>query len=277
MIKALFNYSFIQNALIAGILASIVCGIIGTIIVEKKLVMMSGGIAHTSFGGIGLGYLIGIEPILGAFLFSILAALGISYIGRGAKTNSDSLIGIFWSMGMAIGILFVAMMPGYPPDMTSYLFGDILTVSTTYLYIMGIVVFIIVVTIMLLFNYWRAYLFDEEFSKVLGVPTIFIENLLFILIALTIVVLLKVVGMILVIALLTIPPAIAKFFTYDLKKMMILSIMVGIILCILGLYISYQFNIASGATIILLSGITYFLSTFISRGRKKIKDSCKNE
>ncbi|MGO1527615.1 MAG: metal ABC transporter permease [Senegalia sp. (in: firmicutes)] len=266
MILEAFKYDFFTKAFFASILASIVCGIIGTIIVEKKLVMMSGGIAHTSFGGIGLGYLLGFEPIIGAFLFSIIAAVSISNINRRARTNSDALIGIFWSVGMSLGIFFVSLMEGYPPDMTSYLFGDILTVSDFSMNIMVVANIVVVVSVVFLFNYWKGYLFDEEFSRVLGIPTNFLEYFLFIMIALTIVVLLKVVGIILVIALLTIPPAIAKLFTYDLKNMMILSIIIGVIFTVSGLFISYAFDIASGATIILLSAISYFLIAFI-KGR----------
>lgn len=269
MISELFKYSFLQNAFFAAILSSIVFGIIGTIIVEKKMVMMSGGIAHTSFGGIGLGYLVGIEPIIGALFFSIMAALGISYINKRAKTNSDALLGMFWSIGMALGILFIAFTPGYPPDMTSYLFGDILTVSNLSIKMMIIVDIIVLISIVALFNYWKTYLFDEEFSKVIGLPVVLLENFLLVLIALTIVILLKVVGIILVIALLTIPPAIAKFYTYDLKKMMIISTIVGMIFSLTGLYISYQFNIASGATIILLLGGAYFLSYILNLFKKR--------
>lgn len=263
MIEALIKYTFIQNAFIAAILASIVCGIIGTIIVEKKLVMLSGGIAHTSFGGIGLGYYLGIEPIYGALFFSITVALAVSQIHRKMQTYSDSLIGMFWSIGMALGILFIAITPGYPPDMTTYLFGDILTVSSLSIKMMIVIDIVTVFIIVTLFSYWKSYLFDEEFSKILGLPTLFLEKLLFILIALAIVILIKVVGIILVIALLTIPPSIAKLITYDLKKLMIISIILGIVFSVLGLYLSYKFNIASGATIILVSGISYFITAVI--------------
>ncbi|WP_432404069.1 metal ABC transporter permease [Wukongibacter sp. M2B1] len=271
MIKVLFSYTFIQNAFMAAILVSIVCGIIGTIITQKRLVSMSGGIAHASFGGIGLGYLLGIEPIIGGLIFSVLASLGISTIKRKTNTNSDTLIGMFWSVGMALGILFIALTPGYPPDMTSYLFGDILTVSSLYIKMMAILSFIIVLFITSIFNYWRAYLFDEEFTKVLGVNTLALEYTLFILISLTIVIIIKVVGIILVIALLTIPPAVAKLFTYDLKKMMILASLLGAVFSIGGLFISYQYNIPSGATIILLSVIGYFIATFIGKAFEKSK------
>ncbi|WFD10981.1 metal ABC transporter permease [Tepidibacter hydrothermalis] len=265
MIETLFSYNFMKNALMAAILSSVVCGIIGTIIVEKKLVSMSGGIAHVSFGGIGLGYLLGIEPIIGGLVFSVFASIGISTINRKTNTNSDALIGMFWSVGMALGILFIALTPGYPPDMTSYLFGDILTVSSIYIKIMIILSLIILISIYSIFNYWKAYLFDEEFIHVLGINTVFLEYFLFILIALSIVVLIKVVGIILSIALLTIPPAIAKLFTYDIKNIMLLSTLLGIVFNVLGLIISYQYNIPSGATIILLSVIGYLVAIVLSK------------
>ncbi|MTI48288.1 metal ABC transporter permease [Sporosalibacterium faouarense] len=263
MIEAIFKYTYLQNAFLSAVLASIACGIIGTIIIEKKLVMLSGGIAHTSFGGIGLGYYIGIEPIYGAFVFAIISALGIAQVSKKIHTYSDALIGMFWSLGMALGILFIAITPGYPPDMTSYLFGDILTVSSSSIIMMSMIDLIIVIVIFSLYNYWKAYFFDEEFSKVIGIPTEILEKILFIMIALTIVVLIKLVGIILVIALLTIPPSIAKLLSYNLMNIMLISIIVGVVLCILGLYLSYRFDIASGATIILTSGATYFISAFI--------------
>jgi len=269
MIEALFNYTFFQNAFVAAILASIVCGIIGTIITQKGLVSMSGGIAHTSFGGIGLGYLLGIEPIIGGLVFSILASLGISTIKRKINTNSDTLIGMFWSVGMALGILFIALTPGYPPDMTSYLFGDILTVSSLYIKMMILLSIIIIFSITSIFNYWRGYLFDEEYTKVLGVNTLFLEYILYVLISLSIVILIKVVGIILAIALLTIPPAIAKIFTYNFRDMMILSSLLGAVFCISGLFISYIYNIPSGSTIILLSAIVYFLIAALMKYSKK--------
>lgn len=265
MIEALFKYTFMQNAFIASILTGIVCGIIGTIIVEKRLVSMSGGIAHASFGGIGLGYLLGIEPIIGGLVFAVMSSLGIATIKRKTNTNSDSLIGIFWSVGMALGILFISLTPGYPPDMTSYLFGDILTVSSFYLKIMAVLSLIIVVSITIMFNYWKAYLFDEEFAKVIGLRTLVFEYFLFILVSLTIVILIKVVGIILSIALLTIPSAIAKLVSYDLKKIMIFSSLLGAVFNIAGLIVSYRYNIPSGSTIILLSVIGYFLVAIISR------------
>lgn len=270
MIEAL-QYTFVQNALIGAVLASIACGIIGSIIVEKKLVMMSGGIAHSTFGGIGLGYYLNIEPIIGGLLFSVLAAIGIVNIKRKTNIHSDTIIGIFWAIGMALGILFIALAPGYPPDITSYLFGDILMVTRWDIIFMLIIDILIFLTISTLFVYWNAFLFDDEFANTLGIRTRLFDYVLFILIACTIVVLIKVVGIILVMALLTVPPAMAKQFSKSLKVMMFISVGIGILFCISGLMLSYLYNIPSGATIILLSGFVYFTTINFQKKKRKRK------
>lgn len=272
MIKALFEYQFLRNAVLAGILASVVCGIIGVIIIEKKLVMMSGGIAHTSYGGVGLGYLLGFEPIIGAFIFSICAALGIGFIKRRGKAESDVIIGLFWSLGMALGILFIALMPGYPPDLSSYLFGSILSVTKSNLLLAACLTLIVIFVIVMLFNDWKAYLFDEEFAAIKGVRTAFLEYLLLILIAMTVVVLIRVVGIILVLALLTAPAAMASVFTSSLKKRMIYAILLGNIFCFAGLWISYELNVASGAVIVTLS----VTSCLISYGIRSLYNKIRN-
>lgn len=269
MIEALLKYQFLQNALFSGILASVVCGIIGVVIVEKKLVMMSGGIAHTAYGGVGLGYLMGFEPIIGAFLFSICAALGVGYIKRKGGVRSDVVIGLFWSLGMALGILFIALMPGYPPDLSSYLFGSILSVTKTNLYLMIILTFIVTLVIVILYNDWKAYLFDEEFATIIGIKTAFLEYLLLVLVAMTVVVLIRVVGIILVLALLTAPAATAGMLTSNLKNRMIYSILIGNVFCMSGLWISYELNIASGATIVILSVLCYLLTYSVNLARQK--------
>ncbi len=268
---SVFQYQFIQNATIASILASIVCGIIGVIIVEKKLVMMSGGIAHTSYGGVGLGYLLGFEPIIGAFFISVLAAFGIGFIKRKGSTRSDVVIGLFWSLGMALGILFIALMPGYPPDLSSYLFGNILSVTRADLYLMAILTLIVVLVIVTLFNYWKSYMFDEEFAYILGIKTAFLEYLLFILIAMSVVVLIRVVGIILVLALFTAPPAVAELMSKSLKLRMILSIVISNIFCLGGLFLSYVLNISSGAVIVILSAIGYLIVYVASSIKFRIK------
>ncbi|MBS7527973.1 metal ABC transporter permease [Fusibacter paucivorans] len=276
MLLSILQYQFIQNAMIASIFASIVCGIIGVIIVEKKLVMMSGGIAHTSYGGVGLGYYLGFEPIIGAFFISILAAMGICFIKRKGGTRSDVVIGLFWSLGMALGILFIALMPGYPPDLSSYLFGSILSVTRADLYLMAVVTLIVVLVISTLFHYWKAYMFDEEFAYLLGIKTAWLEYLLFILIAMSVVVLIRVVGIILVLALFTAPPAIAERLTKSLKLRMIFSVIIGSVFCLAGLFASYVINIASGAVIVILAASVYMMVYIVTSIKKsmRIKKSC---
>lgn len=264
MIEALFQYAFLRNAVLSAVLVSIVCGIMGTIIIEKKLVMMSGGIAHVAFGGIGLGFLLNISPMLGALTFAIFAVLGITYIKSKVNTDPDVLMGIFWSVGMALGILFIAFTPGYPPEMSSYLFGDILMVSRMDLNIMAMLTIIIILVILAFLNPIKSFIFDEEFAAVSGINTKALEYLLFVLIALTVVVLIRAVGIILIIALLVIPPATIKQFTYDLQKIMLFSVLLGVFFCFLGLWGSYQFHIASGPTIILVSALSYLLISIAS-------------
>jgi len=261
MIQAIFEYQFMQNAIIAGVLASIVCGIIGVMIVEKKLVMMSGGIAHTAYGGVGLGYLLNFPPILGAFFFAIAAAFGIGFIKRKGGTRADVIISMFWSLGMALGILFIALRPGYPPDLSSYLFGNILSVTRADLWLMLILAFLVLAVVTLLYQDWKNYLFDEEFAFVMGKPTGFMEYLLLLLVALTVVVLIRVVGIILVISLLAAPAAIAEMITRRFEQRMGYAIVFGLITTLGGLTISYYWNVASGASIVLLSAAIYLLFT----------------
>ena len=261
----ILQYEFIQNALIAGLLASVACGIVGVYVVVKRIVSISGGIAHASFGGIGLGYFLGINPVLGAMFFAIASAMGIGLIIRRVRLPEDTAIGILWAMGMALGIIFIGLTPGYAPDLFSYLFGNILTVPTLDLVLMLILDIVIILVVVLLYKELLFLSFDEEFSTVVGVPTTRLYLLLLCLVALTVVVLIRVVGIILVIALLTIPAAIARHFTYSLKKMMLLAILLGIVFTFSGLWLSYLLDLASGATIILVSGLALFISFGVSR------------
>ncbi|GAG65606.1 unnamed protein product, partial [marine sediment metagenome] len=199
------QYEFMRNALLAGLLAAIACGIIGTYVIVKRMVFISGGIAHASFGGIGLGYLLGINPVLGALFFATASALGMGLVTRRTKLPEDTAIGILWAMGMALGVIFIGLAPGYAPDLFSYLFGNILTVPLSDLVMMLILDVIIISVVFLLYKEFLALSFDEEFSTVVGMPTERLYLILLGLIALTVVVLIRVVGIILVIALLTIP------------------------------------------------------------------------
>lgn len=267
MFEAIFKYTFLQNALIAALLCAVLCGLIGVILSEKKMLMMSGGIAHTAYGGVGLGFLIGFEPIFTAGIFAAASAVIIGFVRRKSSVHSDIIISLLWSLGMASGVLFTTLMPSFPPDMNSYLFGNILTVTKSDLLIMAVVTLTVLFAVVLLFNDWKAFLFDSQFCKVSGIKTAFLEYLLLILTALSIVVLIRVVGIILVIALLSAPSACAAFFSKTLSGRMCLAGILSFIFCFIGLCFSYYLGIASGASIVFISVITYFLMFLL----KKIK------
>lgn len=259
----IFQYQFMQRALIAAVLVSVACGVVGSYVVIKRIVSLSGAISHAAFGGVGIGYFLGVNPVLAAIPFSIISAIAIGGVKQITSISEDTSIGILWSVGMAIGVIFINLTPGYAPDLFSYLFGSILTVNNTDLYIMLILDIIILSTVYLFRREFLAVSFDEEFSKVVGLPALLVYMLLLALVALSVVVLIKVVGVILLIALFTIPAAISKQYTYNLKNLMILATILGIILTVIGLILSYVFNLASGATIVMVLatafGISYYL------------------
>lgn len=268
MIDAL-QYEFMRNALLAAVLVSVACGIVGTFVVTKKIVFISGGIAHAAFGGIGLGYLLGVNPVITAIPFSLLSALTIGTISKRIKISEDSAIGILWATGMALGVLFIALAPGYAPDLFSYLFGSILTVPNSDIALMLALDLIIIILVTLTFKELRAISFDEEYSRISGVPTQTLYLLLLCLVALSIIVLIRVVGIILIIALLTIPTVIAKQFTFHLRKLMVYSIACAVVLTVLGLWISYLFNIPSGATIVLVLSAAFLVSVVVKKAKRR--------
>jgi len=261
----IFQYEFMRNAVIAAVLVNIACGIVGTYVVIKKIVFISGGISHAAFGGIGLGYFLGIPPIVAAIPFSLISAITIGLISKRSKLSEDAAIGIIWAVGMASGIIFINLTPGYAPDLFRYLFGNILTIPVSDLYIMFAMDLIIILIVALFFKEFYAISFDEEFSTVTGIPNRILYLVILCMVALSVVVLIRIVGIILVIALLTIPSSICRQFTYNMKKLIISSIVTGIILTITGLWISYLLDLASGATIILLLALVFLLSFFIKK------------
>jgi zinc transport system permease protein len=256
----LFRYQFFYNAFISALLASIACGFIGTYIVARRIVFISGGITHSSFGGIGISYYLGFNPVLGAAVFSILSALGIEYISKKTEVREDSAIGILWSMGMALGIIFIFLTPGYSPNLMTYLFGSILTVNTTDLLLMGLNTLIIVVFFLIFYRIILYISFDEEFARAHKVPVMLFNNILLIMVALTIVLSIRVVGIILVISFLTLPQTTANIFTKDFKKMIGFSVLFGCLGSFSGLIISYYANIPSGASIIFSFAVIFIVA-----------------
>lgn len=259
----LLHYEFMRNAIAAGILASIACGIIGVYVVVKRIVFISGGIAHASFGGVGLGYYLDINPIFGVLPFSIASALSMGLVSKRSKIPEDTAIGILWALGMSIGIIFVSLTPGYAPDLMTYLFGNILTVPFSDVLLMLTLDTVIILVVYSFYKEFLALCFDEEFTEVLGVPAERLYLVLLCLIALTVVVLIRVVGIILVIALLTIPAALSRQLTSDLKKMMMLAILFGAVFSIGGICLSYIYDLPSGATIVLVMSLVYLVHSLV--------------
>lgn len=255
----LVGYRFFVYALIAAFLVSFSCALIGSYIVSRRMVFISGGITHASFGGIGLGYFLGIPPLVGAGIFAVISALGFDFMARQSKIRQDSVIGIMWSLGMAIGIVFVYLTPGYAPNLMSYLFGNILAVSRTDILLM---VGLAILNTLFFLIFYRTILylaFDEEFLKALKIKTEILNSILMALVALTIVITIRVVGIILVISLLTIPQVTASLLTQSFKTMILQSLLFGLVASFGGLFISYYLNIPSGATIIFCSVLIFGL------------------
>jgi zinc transport system permease protein len=261
------GFEFFRNALLAGVLASIACGIIGTYVVVRRMVSVSGGISHAAFGGVGLGYYLGIDPLLGATVFTVATALGMGALEIRARQQMDTIIGAVWAAGMALGILFVYLTPGFAPDLFSYLFGNILLVPRGDILLMAVLVAIIVAIVGLFYLEFQAVTFDPDYARVMNLPVERLSLLLLVLVALTVVMLIRVVGIILVIALLTIPAAISRLYTGRVWSMMLLAIGLGALFTLIGIGLSYVLNVPSGATIILVSTAAYAAALGIRGGR----------
>lgn len=247
------QYDFIQNALISGVLISIAAGIIGSLVVVNKITFLTGGIAHSSYGGIGLAIYLGIPVLFGATVFAVITAIIIAIITLKNRTRIDAIIGMMWASGMAIGIIFVDLTPGYNVDLMSYLFGSIVAVSNEDIYYMTILDLFIIGIVVYFYKEILAVSYDSEFASLRGINVKFFYTLILILAALCVVAAIKAVGLILVIALLTIPTYLAETFASKLSSMMIISSVLATIFTILGLIVSYLYDISSGASIIMVA------------------------
>lgn len=247
------QYDFIQNALISGILISIAAGIIGSLVVVNKITFLTGGIAHSSYGGIGAAIFFGIPVLLGATIFAVITAILIAIITLKNRTRIDAIIGMMWASGMAIGIIFVDLTPGYNVDLMSYLFGSIIAVSSDDIQYMILMDIFIIGVVVYFYKEILAVSYDSEFATLRGINVKFFYTLILILAALCVVAAIKAVGLILVIALLTIPTYLAETFASKLSTMMIISSILATIFTILGLIFSYMYDISSGASIIMVA------------------------
>ena len=255
----LLQYSFFSNALIIGILSGLACGIIGSFIVIKKISFISGSIAHASFGGIGLAYYFGFNPVLGATIFSVLSALGIGFVNKNNKKQEDASIGAIWAIGMAIGLVFIYFTPGYAADLFSYLFGNILLTTSQDLWYVLTLDIVIIISITFLFKWLVTMVFDEEFAVVTNIPVFPLYLFFLVLVALSVVILIKSVGVILVIALLTLPASSAQLLSKNFKHIIGWAVLLAIAENLSGIILSYHLNIPTGPLIILIAAAMYLL------------------
>lgn len=253
----LLQYTFIQHALIGSLLASIACGLVGTYIVTRRLVFISGGLTHASFGGIGLGLYTGLPPILSAAVFAVLSAFGVEWLSKRKDMREDSAIAVFWALGMAVGVMFTFLSPGFAPDLSAYLFGNILTITQSDLALLGSVAAVLVIFFALFIHPLTYMAFDPEFARSQGLNVQLLEYVMMMFIALTIVACLRMVGIVLVISLLTIPQMTANLFVHRFHHIIWLSVGIGYVSCLGGLYLSFRENIPSGASIIFFSIVIY--------------------
>lgn len=256
---AITTYDFLSDAVLAAVLSGIACGIVGTYIVSRRMVFLCGGITHASFGGIGIAYHFGLNPIGGALIFAILSALGIEWAGSKGRIREDSAIGIVWSVGMAIGLLFVFATPGYAPNLMSFLFGDILTVSSSNIVALALLVGVLLL-VMGLFSRPIIYAsFDREFARSQGVKVDAILTTMTILTSIAIVLSIRIVGIVLLISLITIPPVIAGCFTKSYTKIALLASVFAVIGNLCGIYAAWKIDFPVGATTIILLAVALFI------------------
>lgn len=267
MIDAL-RFEFMQNALAAALLASVALGIVGAFVVVNRQVFISGGIAHAAYGGIGIGVFFGFSPTLGALIFSAVAALLMGMVQRLARQRADTVIGVMWAVGMATGIVFIDRTPGYKADLMSFLFGSILAVPRSELAFMIVLDIIVVIFVSLYYRPLLAISFDQTFARVRNLPVLAQQLAVLLVVAITVVLLMRVVGLILVIAMLTMPAALSSQYVSTLKSMMVSSIVVGALFMVAGLWIAFEANLTSGATIILVSASGFAVGVVAKRLRE---------
>ncbi len=270
MIEAL-QFDFMRNALAAGLLASLLCGIMGTLVVVNRIVFLSGGIAHAAYGGIGLAFYCGWPFLVGTIGFSLAVAFLMAAVSLKAKHRADTIIGVVWAVGMAFGIILLDLTPGYHVDLMSYLFGSILTVPRSDLLMMLALGGVITVLAAVYYQDLLAMSYDEEFARIRGVSVEALYFGLICLLAVTVVLVIQVVGLILVIALLTIPPFIVEKHARSMVQMMIGSSLLGALFTVLGLWLSYAWDVTSGAAIILVAGAGFFLSLLLERAAGRLR------
>lgn len=259
----LLNYPFFRQALIGVIIISIVSGIIGSYVVTRRMVFISGGITHACFGGLGLGYFLGINPILMAAIFAIVGSLGVEWFSEKRLLRKDSAIAVVWAVGMAVGVLFIGLTPGYVPDLNSFLFGDVLTITRSDIAIYSVFAVLLIGFLLLFFKEIVFTAFDADFARTRKVPVRFINYTMTIFVAIAIVLTIRMVGIMLLMSLLSLPQLIAEKYCRRFSSLIFLSVAISVIAAIAGLYSSYLFNVPASATIVLTLAVAFIVTRLI--------------
>lgn len=265
----LLSYPFFQNALLGSLFASIACGIVGTYVVVRRLVFISGGITHASLGGLGMGFYFGWNPIFSAMIFSVFSAFGIEWLTSRQDVREDSAIGTFWSLGMAIGIIFIYLKPGFAPNLNDYLFGNILTITSTDIFWLTL----LSLTLIIIFSLFRREIlytaFDSDFALTRRLPVKLVKYGMMMFIAITIVLSIRLVGIVLLMSLLTVPQMTANLFTSNFVKMILLSVLIGFIGCLIGLFLSAILDVPSGVFIIFTQIVVFLFMRGVLQLKQK--------
>lgn len=256
----LFEYTFFQNALIGILIISIAAGIIGTYITTRRLVSISGGITHACFGGLGLGYYLGISPIIMAGVFAVVASFGVEWLAQRHRVREDSAIAVVWALGMAIGVLFIFLTPGYVPELNSFLFGNILTISTADIIAFGVYTVVLAALFAVYGRQIVMIAFDRDFARIAGLPVKSISTIMTVMIALAIVLTIRMVGIMLLLSMLSLPPMIAEIFSSRFNRIMALATVISAVTCVTGIITSACIDVPCSAVIVILQVIAYALS-----------------
>lgn len=259
----IFSYDFMRNALAAGVAAAVLCGVIGIYVILNKIVFISDGIAHAAFGGIGLGYFLGLDPLVFGIISALITAVGIGLVSARSRVSEDTAIGVFLATGMALGIIFMSLSKGYAKDLYGYLFGNILAVTWEDVILILAITVTFLFVVFLLYKEFLILSFDPVYGEAIGLPVKRLRLLLLCMVAFSVVVLIKIVGIIMVIALLTLPGAISRQHMKSLPAIMAVSVLLGAVFVTFGLVVSYLLDVPSGATIILIAAAAFFLSTLL--------------
>ncbi|MDE6431093.1 MAG: metal ABC transporter permease [Duncaniella sp.] len=260
----LFNYDFFRNAFIGIFLLSVASAVIGTYIVTRRLVSISGGVTHACFGGLGLGYFLGWNPVVMAAVFAIGSSLGVQWMSRRHRVREDSAIAVIWALGMALGTLFIFLTPGYVPELNAFLFGNVLTITRGDLWSFGIFTVVLLAFFALFFRKIVICAFDPDFARVRHLPVTFITTMMTVLVAVCIVLTIRLVGVMLLMSMLALPQMVAETFTHRFKSMMLLSVAVSLFCCMSGLFLGTVIDVPCSALIVLTMTAAYILARIYS-------------